>query len=584
MIWKFIFACGFFSGAVLAETGPTIGGCPVFPASNVWNQPVDSLSVHASSATWINAIGASAPFRIDDVLPINVVPASQTEIPVTILATDESDHGGYAIPPSPQKEPGSDAHVLVVKQGTCVLYELDSGAPDPQVANTWDAYSAAKWDLNSNALRPNGWTSADAAGLPMTPGVLRYDEVAAGAVKHAIRFTAPNTPAALFVWPARHYASHKTDDLPPFGTRVRLKVSFNTAPYSQRLQTIMQGLKKYGAILADNGQPWGCQHDSDSRWDPNELVQLHSILHGSDFEVIDESGLMSDPDSGQATPPFQGIFVSDLLGRKQAVQLGPGLTVSNGMIMASGATTGSGGAVSSVAGRTGDITLSINDISGLSDALSGKEQALTFNAPLVRTGNTVSCPLCGAGGSSGTGTGGGSGSSSGTASFVRSDSDTMGTWKNTYGGVGYSIAGEAASLPGYVSVKITADAAPLVWSLFTTDVRALQTASRPAVTTPDGIMDRIAAAWSSPSSIAVDVNFADTDGHQVGVYLLDWDGRNRVERVDVLDVNNNVLDTRTVNSSTSGQYLFWRVTGHVVLRVTATSGQPVVISGVFLDR
>src|SRR5262249_9589352 len=155
--------------------------------------------------------------------------------------------------------------------------------------------------LNSNALRPDGWTSADGAGLAMTPGVLRYDEVAAGAVRHAIRFTAPNTAYAYYVWPARHYSSHKNGDLPPFGTTVRLKAGFNIGPYPQRLQVIMQGLKKYGAILADNGIPWGCQHDSDPRWNADELLMLHSILHGSDFEVVDESGLVSDPDSGQAT-------------------------------------------------------------------------------------------------------------------------------------------------------------------------------------------------------------------------------------------------------------------------------------------
>jgi hypothetical protein len=499
---------------------------------------------------------------------------------VNSLAVDQYDHGGYAVPPNPQIEQGSDGHVLIVKQGVCILYELDAGTADAQPP-AWDAFSAAKWDLNSNALRPDGWTSADAAGLPMTPGVLRYDEVAAGAIKHALRFTAPNTPYGIWVWPARHYASHNTDTVPPFGTRLRLKASFNTAPYPQRLQIIMQGLKKYGAILADNGLPMAFQHDSDARWDPNELLQFHTILHGSDFEVVDESGLMSDPDSGLATPPVPGVVVTDLLGRKQSVPFGPGITVSNGVITAAG-----GGAVSSVAGKTGDVTLAVGDINGLNATLGGKEQVLMFNAPLIRTGNTISCPTCGAaGGTNGPSNpgGGGNGSSSGTASFVQSDTSTMGTWKGNYGASGYNIAGDSSSYPGYIAVRLTSDPTPSIWAQFTSDTRALQTASRPTVVTPDGALDRIAAAFTSPTSIAVDLNFADTDTHKVSLYLLDWDLQSRVEKVDVLDSNNTVLDTRTVNSFTTGQYLLWKVSGHVTFRVTGQNGGA-VLSGFFIDR
>ncbi len=303
----------------------------IFPANNIWNTPVDSLPVHQQSAAWLALVGTAAPLRLDDAMPVNIV----TGVPgVQLTITDQGDGGLYPIPSSVKIELGSDGHALIIDQDTGILYEifLLSGAP-----GSWQASSAAKWDLGSNALRKDGDTSADAAGLPITPGLLRYDEVAAGAVTHALRFTAPHTQGlGVYLWPARHYASHNPDG-PPMGARVRLKASFNIASFSPDQQTILNGLKKYGAMLADNGMPWGCQKVSDSRWDGVGIAALHAVL-GASMEFVDTSRLMSDPDSGAAGTPLPGVFATDLLGRRNAVGLGAGLAIVGGKLSVVGAT------------------------------------------------------------------------------------------------------------------------------------------------------------------------------------------------------------------------------------------------------
>jgi hypothetical protein len=182
-------------------------------------------------------------------------------------------------------------------RNTCTLYEMYSSYPHPD--GSWNAGSGAIWLLTSNALRPAGWTSADAAGLPVLAGLAQYDEVASGTVRHALRFTAPLTQRA-YIWPARHYASSNTDpNLPPMGLRVRLKASVNISGYPAQLRTILQGLKDYGMILADNGTGWHITGAPDERWD-NDILHQIGNLHGSDFEAVDESGLMIDPNSGQS--------------------------------------------------------------------------------------------------------------------------------------------------------------------------------------------------------------------------------------------------------------------------------------------
>ncbi len=289
---------------------PTAGTCSIFPADNIWNTPVDKLPVSANSAIYVNTIGASSPTHADfgsglwDGGPIGIpwmtVPGSQTKYPATFQYADESDPGPYPIPLSAPIEGGSastgDRHAIAIDVGNCILYELYSAYPQ---ASSWQAGSGAIFDLKSNALRPATWTSADAAGLPIQPGLARYDEVAAGEIRHALRFTAPRTQKA-YVWPARHYASSLTGtQYPPTGQRFRLKAGFDISPYPADVQVILRALKKYGMILADNGSAWYISGEPNAGWNNDHLATLRNIP-GSAYEAVDVSSLMIDPNSGQA--------------------------------------------------------------------------------------------------------------------------------------------------------------------------------------------------------------------------------------------------------------------------------------------
>jgi hypothetical protein len=283
-----------------AGTAPTLPGapnCPVFPATNVWNVRIDSRPVAADSATLISSIGLDRGLHMDFGsyagygIPYNIVSATTPRSTVTFDYDDESDHVGYPIPASPRIEGGSDGHILMVDKDACQLYELFAAR---QSGGAWSAGSGATWDLRSNALRPAGWTSADAAGLPILPGLVRYDEVIAGTIAHALRFTASQTRRA-YIYPARHYASSSTSaSLPPMGLRVRLKASYNTAGLSPQARVIAEALKRYGMILADNGSPWYITGASDPGFDDDVLHQL-DVITGRDLEVVDTSGLVNGP-------------------------------------------------------------------------------------------------------------------------------------------------------------------------------------------------------------------------------------------------------------------------------------------------
>lgn len=209
-----------------------------------------------------------------------------------------------ALTPSPGDVPieggpqsSGDRHLLIVDRERCLLYETWSSYPQPD--GSWQAGSGAVFDLRSNALRPDTWTSADAAGLPILPGLIRYDEAAAGAIKHAIRFTSANTRQA-YVWPARHYASSKTSTaIPPMGQRFRLKASVDISNYPPVTRAILQALKTYGLILADNGSNWYISGAPDERWNNDLLADAFGAIHGRDFQAVNVSGLMVNPDSGQ---------------------------------------------------------------------------------------------------------------------------------------------------------------------------------------------------------------------------------------------------------------------------------------------
>jgi len=278
-------------------SAPTVGGCTMFPASNPWNQDVSALPVDPNSANYIASVNGNgnrflhADFGSNPSygIPFVVVPATQAMKPITFTAYgSESDPGPYPIPQGALIEGGSssggDRHVLAVRQGECKLYELYRAFPNTTTGG-WNADSGAVYDLGSNALRPDYWTSADAAGLPILPGLVRYDEVAAGAISHALRFTVSRTQMG-FIHPATHYASSSTNaNYPPMGLRLRLKASFDTSLYTGEARVVLEALKKYGMIVADNGTDWFISGATDSRWNDTDLDQLKGVP-GSAFEVV----------------------------------------------------------------------------------------------------------------------------------------------------------------------------------------------------------------------------------------------------------------------------------------------------------
>ena len=271
---------------------PTIGGCRVFPNDNSWNVNISAAPLEANSAQMINYIqdhggdflhpdfGANPAYGI----PFVVVPSQQPVVPIAYDAYgDESDPGPFPVPPNAPVEAGGDRHVLVVQQGTCMLFELYVARRN---GSGWVANSGARFDLNSNALRPIGWTSADAAGLPILPGLVRYEEVAAGRIDHAIRITFDTTRRG-FILPATHFASSITDvAAPAMGQRLRLRASYNINALTGQARVIAQAMKNFGVIVADNGSNWYFQGAPSPGWNDADLNQLKTIP-GAAFEVVD---------------------------------------------------------------------------------------------------------------------------------------------------------------------------------------------------------------------------------------------------------------------------------------------------------
>jgi len=287
-----------------AENSPTIANCPMFPAHNIWNARVDSLPAHPMSDAWIASIGRDEGFHMDFGsgewdggpigIPFNAISGSTVnKYTVDFNYLDESDAAPYPIPDSPLIEYGSDHHILIVDTDDCTLYEIYDTSFD---SGNWSGGSGAIWDLNSNALRPETWTSADAAGLPILPGLVRYDEIVSGEIKHAIRFTAEET--AGYIWPARHQTADAQDGIPPMGARFRLRADYDISSFPPEMQVILQAMKDYGIILADNGSNWYVTGAPDERWNNDMLHQL-DILTGNDFEAVDTSVLIVDPNSGE---------------------------------------------------------------------------------------------------------------------------------------------------------------------------------------------------------------------------------------------------------------------------------------------
>ena len=274
---------------------PGARGCPIFPASNVWNTPVDQLPVAADSATLIDSIGRDRGLHADFGhelrygIPYNIASKWTPRVKVSFEYADESDRVRYPIPPHPRQEGGGDAHIIVVDRNRCRLTELYAAE---RVNGRWKAGSGASWNLRSNRLRPDGWTSADAAGLPILPGLVRYDEVARGEIRHAIRFTAEQTRNA-HIYPSRHDAGSSDDPaLPPMGARVRLRASYDISKLPRQARVIAKAMQVYGMILADNGSNWYFSGASDRHFNDDTLHAL-DVITGKDFEVVDTSKLRS---------------------------------------------------------------------------------------------------------------------------------------------------------------------------------------------------------------------------------------------------------------------------------------------------
>ncbi len=300
---------GSSAGAILPGTP-----CPVLPANNIWNADVSALPVAPRSAEWLSHMSASTRQLHPDFgpsygaqpvpygIPITRVAGTHAKVAVRFTYASESDQVLYPLGADTLIEGGpnatGDRHALIVDTTTCKLYETFDTRLTP---TGWTAGSGAVYDLRSNALRPAGWTSADAAGLPILPGLLRYAEVKAGNVDHAIRFTTNVTDRRYF-WPARHQAGSVSDPAyPPMGARFRLKASFGITSYSVETQTVLRAMKKYGLVLADNGSPWFFQGSQDTRW-PESLIDQMKTIPASAFEAVSAWQLKVSPDSGQALP------------------------------------------------------------------------------------------------------------------------------------------------------------------------------------------------------------------------------------------------------------------------------------------
>ena len=351
----------------------TIGSCSILPPDNIWNTPVDTLPILSNSPAMVTTIGASTGLHADFGsgtwnggpigIPFITVPGTQTKYPATFYYPDESDPGPYAIPLNAPIEGGSnstgDRHAIAVDTDNCVLYELYDAHPQ---TSSWSAGSGAVFDLRSNALRPAGWTSADAAGLPIMPGLVTYDEVLTGEIKHAIRVTAPQTRQA-YVWPARHYASSLTGtQYPRMGERFRLKASFDVTPYPSEVQVILRAMKRYGIMLADNGSSWFISGQPDSRWNDSNLHTLGQVL-GSNFEAVDATVLELDPNSGAAAQN--------------------GVTVTVAPSSATVRTTRSRVFSATVTGAPNTVTWSVNGIDGGNTVAGLIDTSGVYTAPSV---------------------------------------------------------------------------------------------------------------------------------------------------------------------------------------------------------
>lgn len=305
---------------------PTLGGCQMFPADNAWNVDISNAAVHPLSNVYVSNINANGgDFVHPDFgenpsygIPWTTVDGTQPMVPVSFDYDHDSDPGPYPIPQDAPIEGGGDRHVLVVETTNCKLYEMFASEYAGGADNAWTAGSGAIFDLNSNALRPNGWTSADAAGLPILPGLARCEEAMTGAITHALRFTVSRTQKS-FIYPATHYASNYTDTAyPPMGLRFRLKANYDLSGFTGQSLAVAQALKQYGMILADNGSNWFISGETNPDcWNDDDLNQLKGIP-GTAFEAIVSPAPPSAAGELVANSGFEGAG-GDQIGGRQAL-------------------------------------------------------------------------------------------------------------------------------------------------------------------------------------------------------------------------------------------------------------------------
>ncbi len=469
-----------------------IGSCAVLPANNIWNTPVDTLPVLSNSSSMVTTIGSGTGLHPDFGagtwnggpigIPFITVPATQTKYPASFYYADESDPGPYAVPQNAPIEGGSnstgDRHAIAVDTGNCILYELYNAFPQ---TSSWQADSGAIFNLRSNALRPAGWTSADAAGFPIMPGLVTVEEVQSGEIRHAIRFTASRTRRE-YVWPARHFASSLTgSQYPRMGERFRLKASFDVTPYPPEVQVILRAMKRYGIVLADNGSNWYISGKPDSRWNNDNLSTLRQVL-GSNFEAVDATVLMIDPNSGAARQNGVTVTVSPATA---SVRVGNAQTFT-----------------AAVSGGPAGLTWSVNGING-GNAIVGlidngqyiAPSAVPNPAAVTVTATSMSTPT--AAGSATVNVLPLPGISSVTPSPV-----TVGAFALTVNGVGFT-AGAVVSFDGI----------PLP-TTFVSSARLSATGNAPAakasvpviVTTPDGAASSTFYVAVSATSVKVTIS------------------------------------------------------------------------------
>jgi hypothetical protein len=298
---------------VVAPERP-VSGCHVFPSTNYWNTDISALPEHPRSDAWMKHMSPRSNLHPDFGraygeqpvpygIPITVVGAGHRRVDVRFQYARESDRVRYPLGRDTKIEggrrAGGDRHAIVVDRSRCTLYETWNTR---KRNGHWTAGSGAVWNLDHNALRPDGWTSADAAGLPILPGLLRWREVKSGTVDHAIRFTTDVTDHR-YIWPARHRAGAVHNrSYPPMGARFRLKASFDMSGYGRKARVVLRAMQTYGLVLADNGSPWYFQGDATNKW-PDSVISDLKQIPARAFVAVDTSALMVDPDSGRAAQP-----------------------------------------------------------------------------------------------------------------------------------------------------------------------------------------------------------------------------------------------------------------------------------------